>query len=1181
MTTTMDATSDKKMPFVIPDYLLPDVVVQFDRNVDETTPFLNDEEYFYALLACETTRYYSYKIRYDTARHIMNPMGCDDRHVIHNNSVTRSTKHDSTFDYDQYWKDMYEFYHDLYVRMNEKLKKKVLLSFDATTNKSSLLVEQFLINIECDNDWEKEIFYLFLCSCSNQIVGYPGDQYYECRIDNLYWIRHYYPRQYSTGIVSRLFDMDSKFVKEHMYQQISNQSENKLCLCKMTEGVMSIFMGCITNISVTQYQELDSVCLQETLLQCEAFQLTPAGKAILERKILDDKRMNRSNTPNEGGDNEDDNDQRMNAPLLEAMQKMDAIKTTMPLDRIYNLLAEVSRRENVIDQDGSGALEEQEQAEGIADKVDDKEERLSNDDSGELIEKDELLENDDDNTKKSDKTKTQTTKEKHNQTSDSADSDAMNEFGPYKNNLKYLEDQISLFNKIVLLNKDKNKLAHDFDNANGEYYDENYNRLTKEQHERLIKGRIDKNEKKVIKLRERIQIKLAVTKNVPRLEQLVAALELDEFERLVLLNLIKCILMPSSGCGDVVVGQTIGEAIQNFATSLEDKMLARKYFYKTSRLIKEGILCISQNDFMEDLSHCSIDLDRRMFDFLVGLDTEFSEVVDGSHLYIPNVSFDDTVLPVGIKNKILERIEKFDEIKNMYHALSIDEKITYGTGQVLLFYGASGTGKTMMANAIATKLKKKILLINFPSLGTNSSGRIIKYLFREARIQKALLFFDECESLFRTRDASRGGGSGDASVNMILTELERFNGLCILATNRPMDIDEAMHRRITLAVEFHKPDRFAREQIWKNLHPPKLQLDDNVNLCELARKYELTGGHIKNAWLSAIGQMVQRGGTKVMQEDLITSCSDQIIGRLSLEEFDQRIVPTCGLDTMIVADGVKDSLESIVQYTQAQTVLFGSWGFGSVHRAKTGVTALFCGPPGTGKTMAAEAISFDLGKPLMVVNLSELISKWVGETGQNIATVFDSAKSKDVVLVFDEAEGLFGERGAGSSDGVGRHDNMNVGLLLQYMESFPGVCIVITNKENLIDDAFFRRFNYVIQFERPSPTMRHKIWKTMIPKECPLSNDVDIPFLAQRYKFSGGDIKSALFHAATKAALRNIEAERMITQNDLEKACDEEEKKFGITQTGYRVGEVSDNNDFDLLTSTGTNENASRLFAAE
>lgn len=1178
-------TESNSKSFCIPDFLLPDVVVQFDRNTDSVTPFPNDEEYFYAILACETALYYSHKIRYEASRHFMSPSDCSDRDSIpdfpsstmNHDLVSDGDLKDNSYDSKViYWKNMYEYYRSLFERMSDKRKKKILLSFDAATNKSSLVVEQFLINMECEEEWQKEVFYVFLCSCSNQLVGFPGDQYYENRIDQLYWLRHLFPRQYNTGAVARLFDMDSKFVKEHMYQHATNQSESKILLCKMTEGVVSIFMGCLSSISVTQYQELESTILQETLLECEGFQRTTAGKAILETKLFNEKCKNRSHEAD--GDGDDDNG-RTNTPLLIAMQKMEGKNTT---DRIYNLIAEVARQEN--DNDFQNETEEQDEEPG--DEEDEEDGVFDNeaeDDSGEFIEKDDLLDNEEDNSKIKEAKKKRGGK-KNLQTMDSADSasmatysDAMSEFGPYKNNLQYLEDQISLFNKIVLLNKEKNKLANDFDNANGEYYDENYNRLTKEQYERMVKSRIDKNDKKVMKLRERIQIKLAATKIAPRLEQLVTALQLEEFEKLVLLNLIKCILMPNSGYnqnggGDVVVGQTIGDAIQNFATSLEDKMLSRKYFYKTSTLIKEGILCISQNDFMEDLTNCSIDLDRRMFDFLVGLDTEFSEVVDGSHLYIPNVSFDDTVLPANVKNKILERIEKFDEIKNTYNELSIDEKITYGTGQVLLFYGASGTGKTMMANAIATKLKKKILLINFPSLGTNSSGRIIKFLFREARIQKALLFFDECESLFRSRDVS----CGDASVNMVLTELERFNGLCILATNRPMDIDEAMHRRITLAVEFHKPDRFAREQIWKNLHPPKLQLDDNVNICELARKFELTGGHIKNAWLSAIGQMVQRGGKKVTQEDLIISCSDQIVGRLSLEEFDQRIVPTCGLDSMIVSDSVKESLESIVNYTQAQTVLFGSWGFGSVHRAKTGATALFYGPPGTGKTMAAEAISFDLGKPLMVVNLSELVSKWVGETGQNIAAVFDSAKSKDVVLVFDEAEGLFGERSS-SSDGVGRHDNMNVGLLLKYMESFPGVCIVITNKENLIDDAFYRRFNYVIQFERPNVAMRQKIWKTMIPKECPLRTDVDIAYLAQRYKFCGGDIKNALFYAATKAALRNNASERMIAQNDLEKACDDEEKKMGLTHQGYRVNEVSSNN-FDLAPSRGNSEN---LYAAE
>lgn len=197
--------------------------------------------------------------------------------------------------------------------------------------------------------------------------------------------------------------------------------------------------------------------------------------------------------------------------------------------------------------------------------------------------------------------------------------------------------------------------------------------------------------------------------------------------------------------------------------------------------------------------------------------------------------------------------------------------------------------------------------------------------------------------------------------------------------------------------------------------------------------------------------------------------------------------------------------------------------------------------------MAAEAIGFDTGSPLMVVNTSELVNKYVGETGKNIVSVFRTAKQKGAVLVFDEGEGLFGSRSTGGdSSSCTRHDNINVGLLLQYIESFAGVCIVITNHSDAIDEAFFRRFNFVLKFEPPSPRQREQLWKSMIPKDCPLTADVSLSFLANRYELCGGDIKSALLRAASRAALRRDEKDRVVSMKDLEESCQEEiSKKSG------------------------------------
>ena len=312
----------------------------------------------------------------------------------------------------------------------------------------------------------------------------------------------------------------------------------------------------------------------------------------------------------------------------------------------------------------------------------------------------------------------------------------------------------------------------------------------------------------------------------------------------------------------------------------------------------------------------------------------------------------------------------------------------------------------------------------------------------------------------------------------------------------------------------------------------------------------------------------------VNHADLHAGASHQLRGRLAMSNFDRGVVPTRGLEDVQLPKEVKEKLKQIVNYSKAQAVLFGQWGFQQQHGKAQGIAALFHGVPGTGKTLAAEAVGFDIGRPLMVVNCAQLIDKYVGESAKNIEKVFEEAKAQatrcrrhhrrhlrlhhrhlhlsppppsplqEAVLVFDESEGLFASR---SSDGgsTSRHDSMNVGVLLHHMETFSGIVVAITNRFVQIDTAFHRRFKFILEFPMPDAATRAKLWRQLIPKEAPLAADVDLAALGDGYELSGGSIKSAVFRAAVEASLQPEEAKRVITMEALHAAAKEEVEKDG------------------------------------
>ena len=269
--------------------------------------------------------------------------------------------------------------------------------------------------------------------------------------------------------------------------------------------------------------------------------------------------------------------------------------------------------------------------------------------------------------------------------------------------------------------------------------------------------------------------------------------------------------------------------------------------------------------------------------------------------------------------------------------------------------------------------------------------------------------------------------------------------------------------------------------------------------------------------------------------------------RVRLEGLAERIDPTATWDDLVMPAGHHDLLREIARHVRHRTQVYERWGFGERSSLGLGVTALFAGESGTGKTLAAEVLARDLGLDLYRIDLAGTVSKYIGETEKNLRRIFDAAEAGGAVLLFDEADALFGKRGE-VRDGHDRYANLEVAYLLQRMESYRGLAILTTNLRSSLDRAFLRRLRFVVQFPFPDAPQRAEIWRRVFPAATPV--DGLHPDALSRLTVSGGSIHAIALSAAFAAAedgapvgpahvlraarLEYAKAERALTDSELE-----------------------------------------------
>jgi hypothetical protein len=340
--------------------------------------------------------------------------------------------------------------------------------------------------------------------------------------------------------------------------------------------------------------------------------------------------------------------------------------------------------------------------------------------------------------------------------------------------------------------------------------------------------------------------------------------------------------------------------------------------------------------------------------------------------------------------------------------------------------------------------------------------------------------------------------------------LEQLHTMLLVASREPLQL----RRHRVARIETNRPTAVERRHILQeSLGSAASKLDGNID--KLIAQFDLGFDEIR-----AASEQVMAGGDELTDQEIADNLWDlcRTSARKNLDELAQRIDPASQWDDLVLPEQQKQTLREIGIQVRHRARVYETWGFASKGSRGLGISALFAGVSGTGKTMAAEVLAGELRLDLYRIDLSQVVSKYIGETEKNLRRVFDTAEVSGAILLFDEADALFGKRSE-VKDSHDRYANIEISYLLQRMEAYRGLAILTTNLKNVLDTAFLRRIRFVVQFPFPDSTNRAEIWKRVFPSQTPTEN-LDTNKLA-KLNVVGGNIRNIALQAAFLAAERD------------------------------------------------------------
>jgi SpoVK/Ycf46/Vps4 family AAA+-type ATPase len=552
---------------------------------------------------------------------------------------------------------------------------------------------------------------------------------------------------------------------------------------------------------------------------------------------------------------------------------------------------------------------------------------------------------------------------------------------------------------------------------------------------------------------------------------------------------------------------TVDLALNLLCCSAEEKMERRAHFASEAPLMQQGLMQLVPDPYQAQppmLAHY-LKLNESITCFLLGQHGLDSRLSPFCQIIAPSISSAELHL-TDASRQALSFLAREGQLSRQAFRF--------------YFYGPHGVGKRRAASALAAEISTPMLYVDVTqALNAEIAFRqLLQLIFCEVKFRKAILYLDDVDIL---RSPERR-----TEYQQLLKYMAEEECLTILSGTQPW-IPSNRGPLGVLQVHFQIPDYVQRLRCWRdNLKGADINLEA-FEIAALTERFRLTFAQIADAVATARNNILWRSAAQEFEEDISVASEQPALNELfnaaraqaghDLAALAHKLKPAHTWSDIVLPYEALSQLREICQWVAHRHRVLGEWGFARKLSLGKGVNALFAGPSGTGKTMAAEVIANELGLDLYKIDLSGVVSKYIGETEKNLERIFNAAENANAILFFDEADALFGKRSE-VHDAHDRYANIEVAYLLQKMEQYEGISILATNLRQNMDEAFVRRLAFIIHFPFPDEAHRRRIWAGIWPKEMILSDDVDLDLLAHQFKLSGGNIKNIALAAAFLAA---------------------------------------------------------------